>query len=142
MSNLPSVFDDSGGYAFSWLVTGATPGPNDGPELTIDQLPAAGTAVTVEVTVTNSEGLQAAGSLSFHTVPVPTSLKELDSELRCRLSRFRNGTVSIPPWVPIEPAALARERLTALEKELSAAMETAAQVKALVQTMKQATSPG
>jgi hypothetical protein len=32
--------------------------------------------------------------------------------------------------------------LAALERELSAAMEAAAQVKALVQTMKQATSPG
>jgi hypothetical protein len=142
VSNLPSVFSDPGGYAFSWSVTGATPGATDGPELTIDQLPPAGTAVTVEVTVTNSQGLQAAGSLSFHTVPVPTGLKELDNELRCRLSRFRNGTVSIPPWVPIEQPALARERLAALEKELSAAMEAAAQVKALVQTMKQATSPG
>jgi len=142
VSNLPSVLNDPGGYVFSWLVTGATHGPDNDRELTIDQLPPAGTAVTVEVTVTNSQGLKASGSFSFVTISGPTSLKELDNELRCRLSRFRNGTVSIPPWVPIEEPALARERLTALEKELSAAMETAAQVKALVQTMKQATSPG
>ncbi len=142
VSNLASVLNDPGGYSFSWSVSGATPGPTDSPELTIYQLPQAGTTVTVEVTVTNGEGLQAAGSFSFHTVPGRTTLKELDGELRCRLSRFRNGTLSIPPWVPIEQPALARERLAALEKEVSAAIEAAAQLKALVQTMQQATSPG
>jgi hypothetical protein len=79
------------------------------------------------------EGNKAEGLSRFlAAVAAPTGLRALDEELRCRLNRFRNGILSIPPWAPIEER---RERLVSLEKELHAVSHAAAQLTALIRTM-------
>ncbi len=135
-----NVFVDQATLSFSWSVSssvgGVTAGPTNQPNLTISILPGTGATVTVQVTVTNAEGLQAAGTLTFQTVATPTGLQVLSQELWCRLGSFRNGSLSIPPWVPIElEAGPLQERLVSLEEQIQETSRLANQVTAVIRSM-------
>ena len=130
-----SVFADQAGLSFSWSVTGAKPDATHTPSLKISTLPAAGSKVKVGVTVTNAQGLQATGALSFQTVGL--DFKVLAKELRCRLSRFRNLNLSIPEWTSIEDADALQERLKVLEKQVRSVSREAASVTTVIRSMKQ-----
>lgn len=130
------VFANQTGLVFSWSVTGATASAIDLADLTISSLPAAGTNVTVAVTVRNAQGLQATGSLAFQTIQAPTGLGALQNELRCRLAGLRNGTLSIPPWIPIEKSASPPEQLALFEKQLHQLTREAARAATLVQSVR------
>ncbi|SDE77716.1 hypothetical protein [Terriglobus roseus] len=125
-------FPDQNGLKFVWSVMGATPVATNTPTLTITALPAAGTSVTINVTVTNTQGLSATGTYTFQTVSQRFNIKQLEAELACRLSKFRNGSLSIPPWVPIERAAGIQERLGELELQLQAASKSITSINQLV----------
>jgi hypothetical protein len=132
-----NVFPDQSGLKFAWSVAGATPAVTNTPSLTIAALPAPGTTVTISVTVTNAQGLRAAGTYTFQTIAQPTGFQALEAELRCRLNRFRNGTLSIPPWVPIEHAGEVKERLVALERQVQAASKSVATMSGLIRQMQE-----
>jgi hypothetical protein len=129
------VFADQTGFSFSWSVTGAVSGATNTASLTIASLPAAGTNVTVDVTVTNAQGITAKGTLSFETVAL--TLKLLDKELRCRLSQFRNLTVSIPQWTEVEQVDVRKDQLKVLQEEVLSASEAVESVKTVIQRMSQ-----
>jgi hypothetical protein len=130
------MFADQTRLSFSWSVMGAQPDATDTSTLTISTLPGAGTSVTVSATVTSRQGLQAAGSFSFRTIAKPTGLKALQQELRCRLSRFRNESLFIRPWAPIERAPELQQQLTSLEKQVHEVTRAAAEVTELTRSMK------
>lgn len=130
-----SVFADQTGLSFSWSVTGATPDATNTSSLRISTLPAAGSKVKVGVTVTNAQGLQATGALSFQAVGL--DIKVLSKELRCRLSRFRNLNLSILEWTSIEDADALQERLKVLEKQVRSVSREAASVTTVIRSMKQ-----
>lgn len=130
------VFASQTGLVFSWSVTGATANATNLADLTISSLPAAGTKVAVVVAVRNPQGLQATGSLTFQTTQAPTGLDALENELRCRLSGLRNGTLSIPPWIPIEKSAGLPEQIALFEKQLQQLTRVAARVATLIQSIK------
>jgi hypothetical protein len=134
-----NVFADQTSLSFSWSVSSSVPGVSAGAtnesSFTITIPPATGATVTIQVTVSNGQGLQAAGTSSFQTVAVPAGLQALNQELRCRLSSFRNGSLSIPPWVPIEQAGSLQERLVSLEKQIQELSRAANQVTAVIRSM-------
>jgi hypothetical protein len=132
-----NVFADQSGLTFAWSVTGATPAATNMPSLTIAALPAAGSTVTINVTVTNTQGLKAAGTYTFQTIAQPTGFQALEAELRCRLNRFKNGSLSIPPWVPIEHAGEVQERLVALEQQVQAVSKSVTAMNGLIKRMQE-----
>jgi hypothetical protein len=132
-----NVFPDQSGLNFAWSVTGAMPVATNTPSLTIAVLPALGTTVTMSVTVTNAQGLSAAGTYTFQTIAQPTGFQALDAELRCRLNRFRNGSLSLPPWVPIERGGGVQERLVALERQLQAVSKSMTAMSVLIRQMQE-----
>jgi len=136
VSNI-NVFPNQSGLKFAWSVNGATPMATNTPSLTIAVLPAPGTTVTISVTVTNAQGLSATGAYTFQTIAQPTGFQALEVELRCRLNRFRNGSLSIPPWVPIERAGEVQERLVALERQVQAASKSVAAMNRLINQMQE-----
>ncbi|SDF63289.1 hypothetical protein [Terriglobus roseus] len=130
-----NVFPDQRGLKFAWSVTGATPAATNTETLTIAALPPVGTSVTIKVTVTNPQGLSAAGTYKFQTVSQPTGIKAIENELRCRLSNFRNGNLSIPPWIPIERGGEIQERLEGLERQVQAASKSIVVISRLIKQM-------
>jgi hypothetical protein len=132
-----NVFPDQSGLTFNWSVTGATPDAVDTSSLTIAALPSQGTTVTINVKVTDAQGLSAAGTYTFQTIAQPTGFQALESELRCQIGRFRNGSLSIPPWVPIERAGEAQERLVALERQVQAAAKSVTAMSHLIKQMQE-----
>jgi hypothetical protein len=94
--------------------------------------------VTVAVTVTNAQGDQGKGTLSFTTVKL--DLKMLDRVLRCRLSRFRNFILSIPEWEVIEEAGVREAQLKVLQEELVSASQAVQSVETVIQGMKLASA--
>lgn len=132
-----NVFPDQAGLTFAWSVTGAAPGATNAASLTIAALPAAGTTVTIKVTVTNPQGLKAAGTYTFQTIAPQTGFQALEAELRCRVSRFKNGSLSIPPWVPIERGGETQERLMALERQVQAASKSVTVLSRLIKQMQE-----
>jgi hypothetical protein len=79
---------------YRWTVVGAVAGSLDQPVLTIDSLPAAGTQVTVSVTVTDSRGCEAEGTRTFSTV----TSKQADWFARlCELANLTKELDPIPP---------------------------------------------
>jgi hypothetical protein len=131
-----NVFADQTGFKFLWSVMGAVPDATNASEVTISTLPAAGTTVKLGVTVTNGQGLQAAGTFSFQTVAVQTGVQALSQELRCRLSNFRNGNLRLPPWVPIEEGGVLKEQLAALEKQVQEVSRAATRLTTFIRSMK------
>jgi hypothetical protein len=125
------VFADQTDLVFSWTVDGAMPDATDGETLTVETLPAAGTEVTVRVTVENEPGLHAAGEFTFDTRAV--SPEVLDEELRCRLGRFRNQSLSIQPWEPVE-VENRRELLETLQLQVHQVSVLAAEVTKSIRT--------
>ncbi len=129
------MFPDQSGLTFAWIVTGAAPAAATTSDLTVPTLPTAGSTVTIQVTVTNRQGLIAKGTYTFHSLAVPSGFRALESELRCRLNRFRNGSLSIPPWVPVERAGQVQERLVSLQKQVNAASDSVAEMNGLIKKM-------
>jgi hypothetical protein len=128
------VFADQTGLSFSWSVNGATADALNTSSLRISTLPSAGTKVTVQVTVTNAQGLHAAGTLTFETVAL--DLKLIDKELRCRLNRLINLNLSIPEWAPIEGDGRQR-RLKVLGEQVRSVSNGAARVTSMIRSMEQ-----
>jgi len=132
----PRVLMSQAGFAYRWTVTGAAAQNATAPKLTISSLPARRTRVTINVTLTNSDGFQAKGALSFTTVALATGLREELRRLDCSVRWLKSINLWIPPNVPVEEAALRQdpEQLTRLEaqsRQLAAAAErVAASVKA------------
>ena len=128
------VFADQSGLVFSWSVTGAVPDATNTPSLTISALPVAGTTVTINVTVTNAQNLQAAGTVSFQTAA--NDLAAMTAELHCRITHIVNGALSLPPWVPIEKGGILKEGLIGLEKQLSQVANGATRVTTLIKEIR------
>jgi hypothetical protein len=129
-----SVFADHAGLAFAWSVSGAVPDALNTSSLRIATLPSAGTKVTIQVTVTNAQGLQAAGTLAFETVALDLEL--IDKELRCRLNRLVNLNLSIPEWDPIEGNGR-QKRLKLLGEQVRSVSSGAARVTSMIRSMEQ-----
>jgi hypothetical protein len=134
------VFAGQTGLVFSWTVTGGTAGALDAQTLTIANLPAAGTQVTVAVTVRNAQNLQASGTFTFQTAQARSGFAAALEELRCRLDGLRNGALSIPPWDPVEKVATLPERLDLVEKHLEQVTRVTTRVAALIKNIKVAAS--
>jgi hypothetical protein len=128
-----SVFADQTGLSFAWSVSGAADAL-DTSSLRISTLPSAGTTVTLQVTVTNAQGLHAAGKLAFETVAL--DLKLIDKELRCRLNRLINLNLSIPEWAPVEGDGRQR-RLKVLGEQVRSVSNGAARVTSMIRSMEQ-----
>ena len=128
------VFTDQTGLTFSWSVNGAIADDLNTSSLRISALPNAPAAVTVSVTVTNTQGLQAAGTLTFQTVPL--DLKMIDKELRCRLGRLKNLHLSIPEWTPIEGEGR-QKQLKALGEAVRSVSSEAASVAKAIRSMEE-----
>lgn len=131
-----NIFPNLTGLTFAWSVAGAAAASSSARDLTIASLPPAGTPVTVHVTVTSPGGLKSTGSFSFTTVSAQKTFRDVERELRCRLNRFRNGSLSIPPWTPVEHAGALKERLAALDKQMHAVTAAVTQINALLRQMK------
>ena len=129
-----SVFADQTGLAFAWSVSGAAADALDTSSPRISTLPSAGTKVTVQVTVTNAQGLHATGTLTFETVAL--DLKLIDKELRCRLNRLINLNLSIPEWTPIEGEAR-QKRLKVLGEQVRSVSSGAARVASMIRGMEE-----
>jgi hypothetical protein len=132
-----SVISNHQGLVYSWSVSvnGVVIQVDNTPVLSIPSLPAAGTIVTVDVTVKNSSAIQASGQFTFTTVRKTTGLGELEREVDCYLRNIKNLTASIPPWVPIEKDG-GREQLTKIENQFRQVIQTAEQVIASLNKIK------
>jgi hypothetical protein len=97
-----NVIVDHTGLTYHWTVTGATPSITHQPTLTISSLPLAGTKVMIKVSLKNSLGIHAEGTLEFSTVQLQTGLPEELRRLNCLLQQLKTINAQIPPWVPIE----------------------------------------
>jgi hypothetical protein len=128
------VFADQTGLSFSWSVSGAMADALNTSSLRIPALPKAPAKVTVSVTVTNGQGLQAAGTLTFQTVALDWKL--IDKELRCRLGRLKNLHLSIPEWTPIEGDGR-QKRLKVLGEEVRSVSSEAARVARVIRSMEE-----
>lgn len=126
-----SVFADQSGMKFAWSAAGVAPGATDEETLYIPALPAAGTAVTVQVTVANARGLHAKGTFAFETRP--DDLDAVHEELRCRLNNLKNLTVNLPPWEPRERAEGRQVRLRELREQVRTVSVTATAVTKVIQ---------
>ena len=129
------VFADQSGLVFSWSVTGAVPDATDTATLTISALPAAGTTVTINVTVKNEQNLQAAGTLSFQTVA--EDLISMTAEVYCLITHIVNGALRLPPWVPIERDGPLNEQLAGLHEQLTHVSQGVARVNTLILQMRE-----
>jgi hypothetical protein len=98
----PRVLADQSGLVYTWSVTGADALVYDAPVFTIPALPAAGTQVTVKVTLRNELHIQASGTYAFTTAEQQTGLLEQLRRLDCSLQRWKTINTQIPPWLPIE----------------------------------------
>jgi hypothetical protein len=128
----PNVFLNESGLVYHWTVSGAIAPVTDQPVLSIPTLPAAGTTVTVSVSVRNSVGLQATGSLTFNTAQKITGLAELLRQLDCSIQRFRAINSNIPRQVPVDggsPLNLSPEQMTQIKVQ---AQRVAQAAKALI----------
>ncbi|MBO0732128.1 MAG: hypothetical protein J2P57_22900, partial [Acidimicrobiaceae bacterium] len=102
---------------YEWTVTGATPEAVDGPTLTIPDLPAEGTEVTVQVVVTTGEGLKGEGAMTFQVRGEP-QFDELSTQLRCRLNRVVNVAHLTKPGEPVENLDQLRDRVAELGRQI------------------------
>jgi hypothetical protein len=89
----------------------------DQPTLTIPSLPAAGTNVTIVLEIKNTYGIHANGTFDLITTSGQLTLADMIREVNCRVSRYKEITKYIPPWIPVEvgdPVVINR-RLASLE---------------------------
>lgn len=128
----PNVIIDQTGLTYKWTVTGANAAITDQPTLTIGSLPAAGTLVTVKVSLSNAAGIRAEGSYQFRTVELQTGFREQVRQLDCSLGRLRAINAQIPPWVPIETGEilLDAEQLARIESQAKSVVLAAQRVMA------------
>jgi hypothetical protein len=112
-----SVFSNRQGLTYKWTVTGAAVATDFMPELSITNLPAAGTSVVVEVIVTNALKLHAKGRYEFVTTPQLSDLEELERLVMCRVRDLKQLNAHMHPWIPVENERLEEEHLVLIEKQ-------------------------
>ena len=101
------VFNDPTGLTYEWSVSGTAIGTNTAPTVNIPALPPAGTHVTVNVRVKNTEGIGATGKYEFTTAERETGLRAELREFNCSLRRLDYLKASLlPSWVLIEDESL------------------------------------
>ena len=90
--------------------------------------------MTINVTVTNAQNLQAAGTVSFQTGGKRPGGNDSRTPLPDHASV--NGALSLPPWVPIEKGGILKEGLIGLEKQLSQVANGATRVTTLIKEIR------
>jgi hypothetical protein len=115
----PNVIMDQRGLTYNWMVAGANAAITDQPTLTIASLPAAGTKVTINVSLSNAVGIRAEGKYDFTTTQRQTGFREQVRQLDCSLRQLRAINAQIAPWVPVERGEilLDAEQLARIENE-------------------------
>jgi hypothetical protein len=125
------------GLVYAWTVSGANAQNTSAPTLTIPSLPAAGTHVSLHVTLRNDAGIHTEGSYSFTTAAKKTGLKEELRLLNCRLRHLKVIDLQIPPNVPIEEVVIPPEQLTVVEVQVLELLATAELLAASVEKTKE-----
>jgi hypothetical protein len=131
------VITDQKGLFYTWTVSGANAQNTSAPTLTIPSLPAAGTHVSLHLTLGNSAGVHTEGSYDFTTTAKRTGLKEELRLLDCRLRHLKEINLQIPPNVPIEEVAIPSEQLTLIEVQILQLLATAERLAASVAKTKE-----
>jgi len=90
------------GLVYEWAVDGVDAGTTSLPKLTVDNLPPAGTHVTISVSVRSPDGCQASGRLVFATRSEPLAL--LLVALCKFVERIKHEAFLPPPYAPGDPA--------------------------------------
>ncbi len=131
------VFADQTSLTYRWKVSGAHIAVNDQPALTIPHLPAAGTQVTVSVTVTNGVNIRGVGKYTFTTVGSAAGATQHIQMLDCSLQNLRAANLAVPPWIPVEQGKmqLDNERLAAIRNQAQRIAAAAQKVIAAVNAM-------
>jgi hypothetical protein len=131
-----TVFSNLMGMQFTWSVEGAAINANNTKDLVIPSLPAAGTNVTVDVVVTNVDGLRATGHLVFTTTKQLSAIGELQHSLPCTIKGILQLNANIPPWVPIEAGPLPEQQLALIEQQTELLMRQASKVEPLIKELR------
>jgi hypothetical protein len=127
------VITDHKGLVYAWTVSGANPQSTSASTLKIPSLPAAGTHVSVHLTLRNGAGVQAEGSYSFTTAAKRTGLKEELRRFNCRLGQLKDINLQIPPNVPVEELAIPPEQLTVIQLQVVQLLATVERLAASVE---------
>jgi hypothetical protein len=116
----PNVILDQTGLAFAWAVKHAAAAITDAPTLTIDPLPAAGSRVSVRVSLSNASGITAHGSFEFKTVKAQSGFREQIRRLNCSLRQLKAIQAQIPQWASIQESEVVGDPqlLATLEKQV------------------------
>jgi hypothetical protein len=131
------VITDQDGLVYAWTVSGANAQNTSAPTLTIPSLPAAGTHVSLHLTLRNAAGVHTEGSYSFTTNARRTGLKEELRRFNCALGHLKEINLQIPPDVPIEEVVLPPEQLTLIEVQVLQLLATAETLAASVEKTKE-----
>lgn len=113
----PNVIRDHTGLTYKWTVSGAAAPVTNASTLDIPSLPAAGTKVTVEATLTNAYGIHSTGTFTFTTAQKESGMQEAVRWLQCYLGQVKTINNYIPPWVPIEEGGIPIEQLVKIEQQ-------------------------
>jgi hypothetical protein len=137
------VIADHKGLVYAWTVSGATAQNTSAPTLKIPSLPAAGTHVSLHLTLRNAAGVQAEGSYTFTTAAKRTGLKEELRRFNCALGHLKAIDMQIPPNVPVEELAIPPEQLTVIQVQVLQLLATVERLAASVEKTKELSeSPG
>jgi hypothetical protein len=116
-----NVFGDTSNLSYAWTVKGAAGGALDTPELDIAALPAAGTAVTVSVQVTDTvTGVFGHGKLDIAVLAKLDPVDEAERIVRCQIASTAFIHRFIPPNVPVEAGPLTREHIAEIRHAIEA----------------------
>lgn len=134
---------DHKGLVYTWTVSGASAQSTSAPTLTIPSLPAAGTHVSLHVTLRNAGGVDSEGSYSFTTGAKRVGLKEELRRFNCALGHLKAIDLQIPPNVPVEELVLPPEQLTVIQVQVLQLLATVERLAASVEKTKELSeSPG
>ena len=137
------VIADHKGLVYAWTVSGATAQSTSAPTLKIPSLPAAGTHVSLQLTLRNAAGVHAEGSYTFTTAAKRTGLKEELRRFNCALGHLKAIDMQIPPNVPVEELAIPPEQLTVIQVQILQLLATVERLAASVEKTKELSeSPG
>lgn len=131
------VITDHKGLVYAWTVSGATAQNTSAPTLKIPSLPAAGTHVSLHLTLRNAGGVHAEGDYSFITAAKRTGLKEELRRFNCALGHLKAIDQQIPPNVPVEELVLPPEQLTVIQVQVLQLLATVERLAASVEKTKE-----
>lgn len=136
-----NVIMDQRGLTYNWAVAGANAAIIDEPTLTIASLPAAGTKVTINVSLSNAVGIHAEGKYEFTTTQRQTGFREQVRQLDCSLRQLRAINAQILPWLPVERGEilLDAEQLARIEIESKSVALAAQRVLAVAKAVRSTT---